>query len=115
MSKPRQHDGLLFLCAEVILDGLDKASLDLVEYTKRELAIEKARKQKKKIPQHLPVVGDLYWVMSDSDDPFTFVWYCNLFNLNTQVIRDKLIKSVNKHIKENVPLYVFRKKAASNM
>ena len=115
MTPPRQHDGLLFLCAEVILDGLDEASLSLVEYKRREIDREKARKLNKPLPQEYPVVGDLYWVMSDSNDPFTFLWYCDIFKLDGQVIRNRLIESVDKHIKEDVPLHRFRKKAATNM
>jgi hypothetical protein len=109
------HQGLLTLCAAVLLDGLDQASKQLIVYMRRHLAIKKARKDKKAIPERLPVYGDLYWVMSDSKEKMTFSWYCDLLNLDKSVLRRILINSVSDYIHHNKPLHVFRKKSFNNV
>lgn len=66
-----KHDGYLHLASTVFIDGLHRALKQLVTYKQF----------------NTDIGTELHWLMSDEYVPRTFLWYCDMFNVNPERIR----------------------------
>ena len=71
-------------------DGLDKAANSLAEIIARNIEVEKAIKQKRQLPPEVVVNEDYLWVYSEEKHKCSFLWFCELFDLDPITVRSRL-------------------------
>ena len=88
MDNLHKHDGYMHLAVTAFIDGLHFALRQLVNYKKfnTEIGIE------------------LHWLMSNEHVPRTFLWYCDVFNVNPERIRAIINQDADDYIYNNKEL-----------
>lgn len=90
-----KHDGYLQLASSVFIDGLHQALGQLVTYKQF----------------HTNIGTELHWLISDEYVPRTFRWYCDVFNVDPERIREIVFRDANDHVNhgKKLPNYKVRK------
>lgn len=91
----------MMLALAALLDGLSLALKELIEYKKNELEIDRAKRNKKKLPKKMHMGPNLYWVMCKDTGPKTFNWFCDIFDISPKIIINKLNQDALVSIKTN--------------
>ena len=104
----QNYDPYLNLALAAFFDGLNHAVKELVTYKLKEAELAKAIRQKKKRPTQPYMGPDLMWVMSNTQEIRGFIWYCHLFNVDPNRIRNVLREAAHDFIYHDKPLPKYR-------
>lgn len=89
MENLHNHDGYRLAALTALLDGLTNALKELVQH---------------KLDPSVRMGRDIHWVLSSDYRPRSFKWYCDVFNISPEIIRNKLELDANNYINNNTPL-----------